>query len=141
MPPWHALPAQPAAWNNGNTSAAKDLLAQTHLSLLQVWVLAQVPQVPPQPSLPHVLPLQLGVQPHWPVWPQACPDGQLPQVPPQPSGPQTRPAQLGAHAHCPVAEQAWPPAQVPHEPPQPSGPQVLPSQLGTHAHWPALEHD
>jgi hypothetical protein len=47
------------------------LLTQTHLSLLHVCVLAHVPQVPPQPSLPQVFPVQLGVQPHWPVWPHA----------------------------------------------------------------------
>ncbi|HMG57443.1 MAG TPA: hypothetical protein VK601_28280, partial [Kofleriaceae bacterium] len=29
---------------------------------LQVWPPGQVPQVPPQPSLPQVLPVQLGVQ-------------------------------------------------------------------------------
>ena len=41
---------------------------------LQVWPLAQVPQVPPQPSEPQVLPLQFGVQPPPPPpvhdWPQ-----------------------------------------------------------------------
>jgi hypothetical protein len=61
------LPAQPPAWKSGKTSAAYDLLAQTHLSLLHVCVLAQVPHEPPQPSLPQVLPVQLGVQPHWPL--------------------------------------------------------------------------
>jgi hypothetical protein len=71
MPPWHALPAQAAAWKRGKTSAANFLLAQTHLSLLHVCVLAHVPHVPPQPSLPQVFPVQLGVQPHWPVWPHA----------------------------------------------------------------------
>jgi hypothetical protein len=47
------------------------LRAQTHWLLLQVWVLAQVPQTPPHPSLPQVLPPQLGAQPHCPVRPQA----------------------------------------------------------------------
>lgn len=63
--------------------------------LLHVWPELHVPQVPPQPSGPQVLPLQLGVQ-HVPelvhVWPLA----QLPHFtfPPQPSGavPQVCPA-------------------------------------------------
>jgi hypothetical protein len=65
------MSAHPVAWNSGNTSAAKLLPAHTHWSVLQLCVLAQVPQVPPQPSLPQVLPLQLGAQPHWPLMPQA----------------------------------------------------------------------
>jgi hypothetical protein len=61
---WHPLPAQPVAWKIGNTSAAKLLFAQTHWPLLQVCVLAQDPHIPPQPSGPQVLPVQLGAQAH-----------------------------------------------------------------------------
>lgn len=56
-----------------------------------------VPHTPPQPSEPHTLPAQVGVQlpPQAPVEVlHTCPDEQVPQVPPQPSGPQLLPAQL-----------------------------------------------
>jgi hypothetical protein len=36
--------------------------AQRHVPLLeQIWVLVQVPQEPPQPSVPHVLPAHFGL--------------------------------------------------------------------------------
>jgi hypothetical protein len=73
--------------------------------VLQVWPEAQVPQVPPQPSLPQVLPLQLGVQEatHWPEVLQLLPEAQVPQLPPQPSLPQLLPVQLGVQV-----VQLWP---------------------------------
>jgi ABC-type uncharacterized transport system involved in gliding motility auxiliary subunit len=71
---------------------------ETHWpELLQVWPLAQEPQVPLQPSLPQDLPEQLGVQLaiHWPELLQVWPPAQVPQVPPQPSLPQVLPVQAG----------------------------------------------
>ena len=64
----------------------------------------QVPQVPLQPSLPQVLPVQLGVQldTHCPLALQLVPLAQLPQVPEQPSLPHTLPLQLGVQV-----EQDW----------------------------------
>ena len=47
--------------------------AMQQVPLLHVWPLGQVPQLPPHPSGPHVLPVQFGVQ-HEPltqVWPEA----------------------------------------------------------------------
>jgi hypothetical protein len=62
----------------------------------QVKPLLQVPQEPPQPSLPQFLPAQSGVQ----VGSQAPseqrePRGQSPQLPPQPSAPHSLPEQSG----------------------------------------------
>ncbi len=59
----------------------------------------QVPQVPPQPSLPHARPLQLGVQEveQVPADVHVLPLAQVPQVPPQPSLPHDFPLQLGVH--------------------------------------------
>lgn len=56
-----------------------------------------VPQEPPQPSDPQVLPAQLGVQVHLPAGEQASVPAQVPQVPPQPSGPQVLPLHCGLH--------------------------------------------
>lgn len=88
--------------------------------------LAQLPQLPVQPSEPQFLPAQLGVQTHAPLLlhDQALPRTehelpehrhavpvalhvgvdspelmQLPQVPPQPSGPHTLPLHWGMHWH------------------------------------------
>jgi hypothetical protein len=47
----------------------------THLPAEQPSPLAQVPQVPPQPSSPHTLSLQLREQ-HWPVERQTLPEPQ-----------------------------------------------------------------
>lgn len=57
----------------------------------------QLPQLPPQPSLPHCLPVQLGTQVGWqrPDALHEVPAGQLPQLPPQPSLPHILLAQLG----------------------------------------------
>jgi hypothetical protein len=108
-------------------------------------------QVPPQPSLPQVLPAQFGTQAQTPVGPQvagawqalpaqqACPRApqlthELPlhtvpapqpgaQVPPHPSGPQTALPQVGAHTQLPP-EQVAPAAHR------------LPAQQG----WPVAPH-
>jgi len=48
--------------------------------LLHVWTVEQFPQLPPQPSSPHALPVQLGVQ-HVPltqVWPEEHVETQVP---------------------------------------------------------------
>lgn len=93
--------------------------------------MAQVPQVPPQPLEPQVLPVQFGWQTQTPLWHTLpLPHG---QVPPQPSAPQVRPSQVGLQTQTPVRLHIWPEPHVPQDPPQPSEPQVLPVQLGTHA--------
>src|SRR5581483_11143459 len=67
---------------------------------LQVWPLAQLPQVPPQPSEPQVLPLQLGVQP---------PPPPPPPVHDWPHTELTSPTQIESHA---VAQQYESAAQI-----------------------------
>jgi hypothetical protein len=62
---------------------------------LQVSVGLQVPHWAPQPSSPHVLPAQLGVQEHLPSAPQVWGAVQVPHWPPQPSGPQVLPVHWG----------------------------------------------
>jgi hypothetical protein len=69
-------------------------LVQTPATL-QMLPVVQVPQLPPQPLSPQVLPVQLGVQTQVPLW-QVLGAVQVPQLPPQPSSPQVLPAQLGA---------------------------------------------
>lgn len=108
----------------------------------------QVPQSPPQPSAPHVLPLQAGVHPA--AGTQSKPDvtalhSKLPRalqslvvsapslhhvsvVPLQVPAAVTLPHP--AAAHWPAAVQLCPAAQLPHAPPQPSVPQTLPIQIG-----------
>jgi hypothetical protein len=110
--------------------------------------MGQVPQVPPQPSGPHFLLVQFGVQLL----------GQLHQLqvlPLQASVPpvdlhticphtelegQILPAQLGHvgwQMHVPDDESHMLPVeQLPHEPPQPSSPQALPLQIGVQEHQP-----
>ncbi len=84
----------------------------------------QLPQEPLQPSLPHPLFTQLGVQgppsggmyppsggieTHWPVVWLQVPVVQVPHTPPQPSGPHERPVHCLVHPasgpglamHCP----------------------------------------
>jgi hypothetical protein len=58
-------------------------------------LVVQVPQTPPQPSGPHVLPLQSGTQTQFPVASQDMPGEQDPQLPPHPLLPQLLPLQLG----------------------------------------------
>lgn len=76
-------------------------------AVLQVLPLVQVPQLPPQPSSPHDLPLQLGTQAatHCPAVLHDLPLAQVPQLPPQPSLPHTRPLQLGVQVP-PVSSEA-----------------------------------
>jgi hypothetical protein len=57
-------------------------------------LLAQSPQVPPQPSSPQATPSQKGVHSQTPATHWSLPT-QSPQEPPQPSSPQTRPVQSG----------------------------------------------
>jgi hypothetical protein len=104
--------------------------------LLQVCPLAHDPQVPPQPSLPQVLPEQEGVQlaTHWPELLQVCPLPHDPQAPPQPSLPQVLPVQAGVQleTHWPELLHVCPLAHDPQVPLQPSLPQDLPEQEGVH---------
>ena len=95
--------------------------------------------MPPQPSGPHCLPLQSGVQPwgatHLYSKLQVLPWGQVPQVPPQPSDPQSLSSQTGVQLlgwkHWPLKLQIQPAGQVPQVPLQPSDdPQLFPLQLG-----------
>jgi hypothetical protein len=103
--------------------------------LEQLMPAAQLPQEPPQPSLPQVLPAHCGVQMHCPLALQ-LPEKHVPQLPPHPSGPQVFPAHCGAQAHCPLTLQERPAPQLPQLPPQPSEPQLLPLHCGTHTHAP-----
>lgn len=95
-----------------------------------------MPQEPPQPSSPQLLPAQLGVHDveHLPAA-QNCPAGQAPQGLPQPSSPQLLPAQslmqVGVH-DLPSGAQNASPQQLPQSAPHPSAPQARPSQLGVH---------
>lgn len=75
-----------------------------HWLFTQVWPVGQVPQVPPQPLLPQVLPVQSGTQEatHTPFW-HVFPVGHVPQVPPQPSGPQVLPVHDGVQPQPPQA--------------------------------------
>jgi hypothetical protein len=66
-------------------------------SAVQVAPDEHVPQEPPQPSLPQVLPVQFGVQEetHKPAVVQLNPVWQLPQLAPQPLSPHCLPVQFG----------------------------------------------
>jgi hypothetical protein len=102
---------------------------------LQVPLLGQVPQVPPQPSEPQDLPSQLFWQTHWPVGSQLLPEAQVPQTQP-PKVPHDLPAQAVAQlSHWPVGEQV-PLGHTPQDPPQPSSPQLLASHFFSQTHWP-----
>ncbi len=109
--------------------AGVQLAWQAPVVVLHTVPAAHVPHVPPQPSGPQLLAMQLGVQLalHCPLT-QACP-GQVPHEPPQPSSPQTLPLQSGVQAvtHLPAAH-CCEELQVPHGLPQPSSPQALPAQ-------------
>jgi SAM-dependent methyltransferase len=94
----------------------------------------QVPQLPPQPSLPpHSRSPQSGTQA------THCPSGEQVSVPVQPglhvlwhpSEPHSLPAQLGMHVHWPSVPHAGPESgHVPQLPPHPSMPQMRPVQSG-----------
>jgi hypothetical protein len=77
-----------------------------------VYVGGQVPHDPPQPSSPHTIEPQKGVQvPHCPWESQGRPPGQVPQDPPHPSSPQTRPVHEGTHDDpSSGAGESWPAA-------------------------------
>jgi hypothetical protein len=85
----------------------------THCPAVQVWLEAQLPQLPPQPSSPQTARSQargVGLQrvPHTPARQTLSPASaaQLPHEPPQPSSPQTLPAQSGVQtAQLPAAVQ------------------------------------
>lgn len=104
--------------------------AQTQVPLESSHVVPepQVPQLPPQPSLPHWRPVQSGTHTQLPEPLQVVPVAHVPQVLPQPSGPHWRPEQLGVHAQAPAEVHAVPDGHVPHTPPQPSSPHSLPAQ-------------
>jgi hypothetical protein len=72
----------------------------------QVSPAGHVPHDPPQPSLPHIFPAQLAVQPvvQAPDVEHVSPVGQLPHVPPHPSGPHSRPLHTGSQ---------WPASPLP----------------------------
>ena len=97
---------------------------------------AHMPQLPPQPSGPHCLPAQLGMQS-----PSQAPSAQVPppaqrpsaHLPPQPSSsPHCFASQEGSQASQVPSWQTLPPEHDPQVPPQPSGPHSLPAQAGTH---------
>jgi hypothetical protein len=97
-----------------------------------------VPHIPPQPSLPHSFPAQLGLQvaSHLPLLHEPPPgQGPLWQKPPAPSGsPQSLPEQLGCGVpHLPLTHFSFG-LQVPQEWPQPSSPQTRAPQIGIAGH-------
>jgi len=96
-----------------------------------------VPQLPPQPSLPHTLPAHNGSHGrslHWPNGVQYWVAPHSPQLPPQPLLPQDLPMQFAAVSHAGLQSlsflQISPPGHAPHWPPQPSEPHSLSAQLG-----------
>jgi hypothetical protein len=96
----------------------------------------QMPQLPPQPSLPHSFPLH-AMNVHWfatHVWPQTLHE---PHEPPHPLSPQVLPVQFGTQTHLPPAPQTLLAGHQPQEPPQASAPHCLP----THCGWqPSVAH-
>lgn len=68
----------------------------------------QLPQLPPQPSSPHTLPVHSGTHWHcvWSVEHTSCAPVQVPQTPPQPSAPHTLPVHFGAHPQVPSGKQS-----------------------------------
>lgn len=128
---------------------------------VQVSSPVQLPQLPPQPSLPQTRPLQLGTQlpphsleshaqsPQVPVsGPVASPERQVSLTPqkPQPA----RSVQLSHVAadaqgsalevHSPAPSHTSPLSQLPQLPPQPSSPQERPAQLGVQLPHASLVH-
>jgi len=111
---------------------------QAPVLVLQTCPVGHVPQVPPHPSGPQLLPEHWGTQlVLQSPFTQACPLGQLPQLAPQPSSPHSfavqSPVQLSTH--LPAAQYL---GQVPQELPQPSSPHSLPVQLPAHTSWHCL---
>jgi len=68
-----------------------------HMPSVQTWSAAQLPQLPPHPSVPQVLSTQAGTQAQRPSWHCSFAPTQFPQLPPQPSSPQALPVQSGVH--------------------------------------------
>ena len=98
--------------------------------MTQLLPLAQLPQLPPQPSEPHSLPEHDAVQ-HEPPTQLPVPQPQsmqLAQVSP-PAASHTESPQPAESMQLP-AEQILPDGQLPQLPAQPSSPQVLPEQAG-----------
>ena len=99
----------------------------------------QVPQLPPQVSPPHCLPLQAGDCTRGDALvSEVAREALLAQVaassPLQPSFPHCFRSQLGRHdaTHWLLALQAWEEPQAPQLPPQPSLPHCFPAQAGVH---------
>jgi len=103
----------------------------------QVSGAVQAPHEPPQPSAPHSLPAQSGVQ-HWKEASHTAGAVQLPQLPPQPSAPHSLPAQAGTQAQVPLAWQVSGAVQAPQlwVPQTGSIPHSRPVQFGAQTHWP-----
>jgi hypothetical protein len=96
--------------------------SQTHWPFaVQRWPVGQAPQLPPQPSGPHGLPVQSGAQTHCPLSQTCCPL-QFWQAPPP----------------RPQTVFAFPCWQVPLLSQQPLG-QVCGEQEGVPVHWPSSQ--
>ncbi len=95
-----------------------------------------VPQLPPQPSLPHEALLQSGVQldSHTPALQKGVEASHCPQLPLHPSSPHIRVPQSGTQTapQTPALQKGVALSQVPQLPPQPSLPQTADPQLGMH---------
>jgi hypothetical protein len=139
------------AWPQASTQLEQT--PQPHIPSMQVAPAGQVPQLPPQPSSPHCLPVQAGVQETQVPLVQTWGKGQTPHALPQSSVPHLRPVhpqvtqvpsrqdwsrlqhepphccEAAQPAHCPWGLQYSPDEQLPQEPPHPSLPQTLPVQL------------
>ena len=101
---------------------------------LQMLPPGHVPQLPPHPSEPQVLPEQAGVHTQAPAAEQVVAVPHVPQEPVQPSLPHALPVQSGVQVvpgeHWPAALQFSLGPQAPHSPPHPSPPQARPAQEG-----------
>ena len=121
-------------------------------SALQLSSDVQLPHEPPQPSLPHFLPVHIGVQHDWyaPLATSVCPVAHA-HLPTPPTALQVPPRHSAAPAHLPSAPQASaaaPPASLagensyaakltaasvmPSNVPQRPGP---PISIDVHCHW------
>lgn len=149
----HVAPAAPATLAVQEGTQGVGVVKHTPL-VVHVCPAVHAPQVPPQPLLPQVFPVQLGVHTgvttlHLvPSVEQAgVVEAHVPHEPPQPLLPQTRPVHTGVQtagvtAQVPVALHVDPVLQVPHVPPQPLAPHVFPLHEGVHVftHRPVALH-
>jgi hypothetical protein len=112
------------------------------LPLAHEYPAGHAPHEPPQPSVPHVRPLQLGMHPTQTPALQLRPpgQGQSPRQLWQSSIPGAQIPSPQRTAQVPAALHDCPTGQPPHEPPQPSLPHARPAQFGVHEHWPAPSH-